>query len=196
MKKHLRPPPAFQEYAADILTNIKFRLLSLPERGLWQTMRLECWINKSIPASPASLAMLLNLPVEDVEKSLTPAVLRMFDVSKDQLSCKELEEYRENLEAVKNAQSNGGRKGGLTTQQKRQTTAVSVKSITTGNLEGDTQADVQPSSKLLSVNEVKTGEASKVFIKRATSQHDDWLSEYDAGKPAGPLDYKRQSRGY
>ena len=56
MNSQNRPPPAFQEYASDTLANIEFRLLSLPERGLRATMRLECWVNVYVPANPQELA--------------------------------------------------------------------------------------------------------------------------------------------
>ena len=66
MNSQNRPPPAFQEYASDTLANIEFRLLSLPERGLRATMRLECWVNIYVPANPQELAIILNLNISDI----------------------------------------------------------------------------------------------------------------------------------
>lgn len=37
-----RDLPAYLEYASDILSNVNYRLMSLAERGLWDTMRKEC----------------------------------------------------------------------------------------------------------------------------------------------------------
>jgi len=197
MKKHLRPPPAFQEYASDILSNIQFRRLSLSERGLWQTMRLECWVNKSLPANPEDLAILLNLRDEDVHKSLTPAVLDLFDCLNGQLSCRELEELRANMTASRDAQSEGGRRGGLTTQRKRHLTVIADKPNPKGDTKGKAQGDIQADLKVLSRNEKSRGETSKEeFINETKGEHGDWHASYDAAPLAGPLDYKSQSSGY
>ena len=196
MKKHLRPPPAFQEYASDILSNIKFRRLSLPERGLWQTMRLECWVNKSLPANPEDLAILLNIRVEDVHKSLTPAVLDLFECVNGQLSCRELEELRANMNASRDAKSEGGRRGGLTTQRKRHLTVISDKPNPIGDTKGRVQGDVQADLKLLSRNERSRGDTNKEeFIKKDDSE-DPWVTEFVGSPLSGPLDYKSQSSGY
>ena len=196
MKKHLRPPPAFQEYASDILSNIKFRRLSLPERGLWQTMRLECWVNKSLPANPEDLAILLNIRVEDVHKSLTPAVLDLFECVNGQLSCRELEELRANMNASRDAKSEGGRRGGLTTQRKRHLTVISDKPNPIGDTKGRVQGDVQADLKLLSRNERSRGDTNKEeFIKKDDSE-DLWVTEFVGSPLSGPLDYKSQSSGY
>lgn len=93
-KKHLRPPPAYLEYPSDLLANMKFRRMSLPERGLWQTMRLECWVNKTLPKNPEEIALVLNLPLNEVQANLTSGVLGFFVENEEGFYCKELEEYR------------------------------------------------------------------------------------------------------
>ena len=108
----LRPPPAYQEYASDTLTNKQFRLLSLPERGLRDTMRMECWANGTIPCSAKELALFLNLNPADVQRNLTTGVLSYFEEHDGNLSCPELEEQRERLMAQRAAQTSGGKKGG------------------------------------------------------------------------------------
>lgn len=44
-----RDAPAYQEYAATILAQLSFRTMTLQERGLLYTMRLECWVNMRLP---------------------------------------------------------------------------------------------------------------------------------------------------
>jgi hypothetical protein len=90
----LRPPPAFQEYATDTLANRQFRLLSLPERGLRATMRMECWANEKIPCSAQELALFLNLNPADVQRNLTDGVLSYFEENDCNLSCPEPEDQR------------------------------------------------------------------------------------------------------
>lgn len=72
-----RDAPAYQEYAAAILAQLPFRTMSLQEKGLFITMRLECWVNKQIPKSPELIAKAFGLPVEEVADSL-PAVMPFF----------------------------------------------------------------------------------------------------------------------
>lgn len=48
-------PPAYQEYAADMLSNRHFRMMTLQQRGLLYTLRLECWVNGSVPCDLTSL---------------------------------------------------------------------------------------------------------------------------------------------
>ena len=44
-----RTPPAYQEYAASVIANGDYRVLSLAERGLLYTLKLECWVNHRVP---------------------------------------------------------------------------------------------------------------------------------------------------
>ena len=67
MKKPiLRPAPAFQEYASDLLAKREFRMMTLAERGLLMTMRLECWVNKSVPSSKSELALMFGVSEQEM----------------------------------------------------------------------------------------------------------------------------------
>ncbi len=115
-KDSLRNPPAFQEYAADILASRLFRAMSLQERGLLMTMRFECWVNKSVPADARDLAKTLGLPEVEVLNALTSRVTHFFKEDDKNLTCSELDAYRNKLLNSRQAMSEGGRKGGLNTQ--------------------------------------------------------------------------------
>lgn len=65
-----RPPPAYQEYAASMIADQRFRAMSLAERGLLYTMRIECWVNHSLPKTPEKLAKVLGLEIAELEKCL------------------------------------------------------------------------------------------------------------------------------
>lgn len=106
-----RKAPAYQEYAAPMLANRNFRLMTLAERGLLYTLRLECWENMLIPASKHDLSKYLGYDVDELEKTLT-ANVKAFLMEKDGLfNCPELDDYRQHLEERKNKQSEGGKRG-------------------------------------------------------------------------------------
>lgn len=110
----MRPAPAYQEYASDILAREDYKEMSAAERGLWHSMRLQCWVNGSIPADPIKMAALLHLDVEQVRQALTPSVLYFFSAEgKDghRLMCPELEDYREEQQAKREQKQAAGRKG-------------------------------------------------------------------------------------
>jgi hypothetical protein len=188
---NLRPPPAYQEYASDTLANKQFRLLSLPERGLRTTMRMECWANGTIPCSAKELALFLNLNPADVQRNLTIGVLSYFEEHDGNLSCPELEGQRERLMEQRSAQVRGGKKGGQSTQKKYKDLQVIYKA----NLEADPKAKL----KVLSRDEENGEEESREELsvrKSLMEPHSDWLDEYNnAADPTDKNEYKKKSRG-
>lgn len=99
-----RPPPAYQEYAASMLSKQSFRNLSMEERGLLYTIRMECWINHSLPANLVELSRVLG-----VQKIKSIANLKPFlCVINKQITCPDLDDYRGHLEAISLAKSRAG----------------------------------------------------------------------------------------
>jgi hypothetical protein len=88
-----RPPPAFQEYAATMMAKREYRSMTLAERGLLYSMRLECWENQTLPSDPAKLAKVLGYSAEEIQLSL-PAVMPFFTVTGEDILSQELEHYR------------------------------------------------------------------------------------------------------
>ena len=189
MNKSKRPPPAFQEYASDALANIQFRLATLAERGLIHTMRLECWVNKFIPSNPKEMSAMLNLQQTDLEANLTPRVKAFFQIHDGYYFCKELDDYREMLKDRSTSQSNGGKKGGLKTQENNK----SIKA----NIEATLQANLQAKPKLLSRDESSREEESRVIKEKTfTQEHTEWVNAYDAENSETVNEYLKQSRGH
>lgn len=120
-----RNAPAYQEYAANILAQLPFRTISLQDRGLLWTMRMECWVNKQLPNNPDVIAKALGLPVDEVVSSL-PAVMSFFKIEGDFIVCPELENYREHLEARSKKLSKSGKKGADITNKKRTNKSVNT----------------------------------------------------------------------
>jgi hypothetical protein len=104
-----REPPAFQEYASAIMSKIEYRAMTLAERGLLYTLRLELWVNGKLPSDPTRLAKVLGFADEEVRQAL-PAVMPFLTEFDGFVICPELESYRIHLENARKRMSAGGRR--------------------------------------------------------------------------------------
>lgn len=121
-----RKPPSYQEYAATILANRQYRLMSLAERGLLYTLRLECWENIQAPASTAELAKYIGCDVSDVKAALTDRVKTFFNEKDGSFTCPEIDDYRQHLKDRKDKQSAGGKGGAAITNRNRKSAGKEV----------------------------------------------------------------------
>lgn len=117
-----RDAPAYQEYAAALLAQLPFRTMTLQDRGLLYTMRLECWVNMRLPHDHNDLAKVLGLPLAEVAGSLA-VVMPFFEVLDGFLISPELENYRAHLAERRIKQSRGGKLGSAITNRKRNSQA-------------------------------------------------------------------------
>lgn len=183
-KKSNRPAPAYQEYASDILANRSYRSMSLDERGLWDTIRKECWVNGSVPSSKTELAKYLGLPQDKLDAALTPNLMRWFKVQNSDLTSPELDAYRLEVEDRRRRMAEGGRSGGRKTQENKRISP---------------EAPLKPLVKPLSRDEMsrdeKSGEGSS-NKKPISDDHKEWLDGFGDGKPSQLNEYRKQSRGY
>jgi hypothetical protein len=129
-----RKPPAFQEYAATILSSKSFRVMSLSQRGLLFTMRLECWVNQSIPSLSNELARYLGLNNQEVLDSLSANVISYFNESEGLYICPELEDYRQHIREQREKQRAGGRKAAAITNNKWKETNSANPQVTSESL--------------------------------------------------------------
>ncbi len=113
-----RKPPAYLEYAATILANRHYRSMTLAERGLLYSIRLECWENKQVPVSPEELAEYIGCNFSEI-KALTDRVKSFLYEKDGSLICPELEDYRQHLEDRRLKQSTGGKGGAAVTNAKK-----------------------------------------------------------------------------
>ena len=104
MSTQNRTAPAYQEYAANIIARISYRAMTLPQRGLLYSMRLECWVNQYLPETPSVLARILGFDVAEVAAEL-PYVMPFFEVEDGRIFAPDLEAYRARLDARKEAQA-------------------------------------------------------------------------------------------
>lgn len=121
------PAPAYQEYAANMLADHKFRRLSMMERGLFWTIRLECWVNKSVPSDVNELAEYLFQDADIIDSCL-PKIMHFLEITDEKsLICPFLENYRLELEERRRKQSAGGKKGAKITNSKRTPETITAK---------------------------------------------------------------------
>ncbi|MDP2225624.1 hypothetical protein [Nitrosomonas sp.] len=196
-----RKAPAYQEYAATILAQIPFRTMTLQDRGLLYTMRLECWVNMYLPNNHIDLAKVLGVPVAEVMASL-PTVMPFFEIAGDFIICPELEDYRTHLTDRKFKQSEGGKNGSAITNSKRSRNAkvrdedssstpssnLSTNSTTTPQVpcQGELESSVQS-------NTEKPNQTQS--IKKAVID-DPFVRDYEAAEQCTADDYAKVSKGY
>ena len=187
-----RDAPAYQEYAATMLSRIPFRTMTLQDRGLLYTMRMECWVNVRLPNNHSDLAKVLGLSVAEVAGSLA-AVMPFFEVVDGFIISPELENYRAHLADRKSKQSHGGKRGSAITNGKRNRaakavdTGVSSTPSSTSRLprRGGRESSVQPSTEKPSQNQP--------LERRVIT--DPFVAEYEAAENCSPDAYAKASRG-
>lgn len=179
-----REAPAYQEYAAAVMAQLAYRTMTLQERGLFYSIRLECWVNGKLPEAPTLLAKVLGFSEREIIDTL-PAVMPFFSVCEGFIICPELEDYRKHLLEQKEKKRNGGRLGATITNKKRGPSkkcmetdiAVHPPAMSTGSTETYPQQSWQGNAGSL-------GKLSPVQISQNQSLEeeviDPWLSEYIA----------------
>lgn len=196
-----REPPAYQEYAAAMIAKQPYRLMTLAARGLLYSMRLELWVNKTLPADPRSLCKILGFDETEVASCLT-AVMPFFDAVGEKIVCPELDAYRAHLEERHLRQSRGGKEGADITNRNRKKPRKSKSSAAQGTQAGAATPSATPSStpaasgRLLSAVQTSSGQQSSP-IEKDLGVTDPWVDEYDAARPAECTAeaYRKASRG-
>lgn len=158
-----RKPPSYQEYAATILSSKSFRVMTLSQRGLLFTMRLECWVNQSIPSSLNELAKYLGFTHQEITDSLSADVISFFSNSEGLYICPELEDYRQHIKERREKQSAGGKKAAAVTNKKWRETV-------SGNPQLACESLVKSSPVKLS----STQSLERINI------HDDFIQDYES----------------
>ena len=165
-----RDAPAYQEYPANFMARIQYRVMSLTERGLLLTLRHECWVNKQVPADPCTLARMLGYGVNEVSAAL-PAVMPFFALAGGCIVCPELDAYRAHLEGIRERQSQGGRQGAAKTNSKH------TKPLTNDG-PGDSTGD--PRVRRESLVQLSSVQPSSIQVLSETPVSDEWVNEYDS----------------
>lgn len=177
-----RPAPAFMEYAAAMLANIHFRMLSPSERGLLYTMRLECWVNHGLPASPAPLAKVLGFEQSEVENAL-PSVMPFFQTEGGLLVCPELDDYRDYLAKIRAKQSEGGKQSAANKKGNHKTAKIVAAQGDNDKSSNLPSTCKSPASNLQVLSTVQSNPTqpnkTQSSVKGEYSDVDSWVSDYD-----------------
>lgn len=136
-----RTAPAYQEYAASMMARFEYRTLTLAQRGLLYSMRLECWVNQFLPESPEVLARILGFDPAEVAAEL-PYVMTFFEVENGRITSPDLESYRQRVEGIRERQAQGGKVGAAKTNARR-TRANTGVSGNPGNPSGKPSSNLQ-----------------------------------------------------
>lgn len=171
-----REPPAYMEYAANMLANRKFRLMTAAERGVLHSMRLECWANRTLPRDPGELARILGLAAVEVAAAL-PAAMVFFSDETGEIRCPELDAYRADREAVRNAKSEGGKRGAEAANKKRQPTKTRATASSPAMPSG--MPSGMPSAKVRHLNVDQTNQ-NQSPVKDSVA--DSWVKDYETAE--------------
>jgi uncharacterized protein YdaU (DUF1376 family) len=175
----MRDAPAFQEYAAAMLANANYRMMTLAERGLLDTLRRECWVNGSLPEDPARLGKMLAFDRAEIAAAL-PAVMPFFATKGGLIICPELDELRATYSERRERQAAGGKRSA----EKRKGEAATI-------LRG---ASKQPASSLQVRRQDQTKpNQSKAVAKEGVvpcKEYEEWT-----GGGTDPDEYRRAADG-
>ncbi len=139
-----RDPPAYQEYAAAMIAMREFRLMSLAERGLLYTIRLECWVNERIPSNVSELAKCFGFSESETKEAFTPNIKTLLQETGRDYICPDLEKYRKHLAEIRQKKAEGGRQGALKTNAKRRANRDSIDSQVTRQDTRETLVKLNP----------------------------------------------------
>lgn len=176
-----RKPPAYQEYASELLANKNFRLMSLAERGLLYTLKLECWANVTVPGEMSLLAKYLGITSNEISVAYTDRIKSFVEINEDDLSIPELNDYRKYLNEIRAKQSSGGKNGARVTNNKLAKNVSALINLS-ANMATDSQVTRQDSNEsLVKFNTAKSKKAQSI-IKPNTKKfnnHSSWVNEYE-----------------
>jgi hypothetical protein len=167
-----RTPPAYQEYAASVIANGDYRVMSLAERGLLYSLKLECWVNHRVPKDSSDLAKFLGVNAEELRSAL-PKVMFAFQIQGRFIVCPELDNYRNHLDEIREKRASGGRKGAAIANERRiqmaRDATVNTPRVSQGSATGS--LDKLSPDKLSSIS---------VINKEVTNKHKEWIDDYDS----------------
>ena len=183
-----RKPPAYQEYAATILADRNFRLMTLAERGLFFSMRLECWQNGEVPAIENDLAKYLGYELSEIQSALTKHVKSFFTLNNGSFYSPELEDYRQHLDERKTKQSEGGKRGAAIVNGKSNKPRRQDSASDSAKLSGNSQVTRRgEGGSLVKLSTEKQSQTQSL----ENGVNDEWLNDYDKGLQVVDNEYSR-----
>jgi len=143
--------PAYQEYAANMMARFDYRTLTLAQRGLLYSMRLECWVNQFLPESPEILARILGFDGAEIAAEI-PYVMAFFVVENGRIFAPDLEAYRARVLGIRERQAQGGKAGAAKTNARKTRANTGISGKQPGKSSGKSQVSRRVSSESFSLN--------------------------------------------
>jgi hypothetical protein len=109
--RRTKAAPGLMIYPVDVLSSRRHQTMNAEERGIFTSIRDECWVNGSVPTNHAQLAKILRLELDEVKRGLTEKVLYYLDEANGEFTMPDVERYRAELTTKREKQSQGGKKG-------------------------------------------------------------------------------------
>jgi hypothetical protein len=169
----IRQPPAYLEYPTDLLGHMNYRLMSLAERGLFHTLRLELWIHGSLPADTDKLAVIIGVQANEVQKLFSDHFGAFFEIRDGFITCPELLCYRAKIERQRKRQAEGGSVGGKKAQERLR------------ELQGNPEGNLQSHPEVLNRNALSRKGLSRDELNRdaksnpnLTDSQRKWVEDY------------------
>lgn len=185
-----RQPPAYMEYAANLMAQLPFRTMPLEARGLLFTMKLECWVNARLPSNENDLAKVLGVTVAEVSNSIN-AVMPFFMTVGQFIICPELEDYRAHLAERRAKQSKGGKIGSAITNKKIHNTENSARHSNSSSQSSTSRLTRQDGHVSLVQHSTEKQNQNPSIGKGL----DPFVIEYEAAENCSPNEYAIASAG-
>lgn len=164
-------------------------------------MRLEAWVNKTMPADAAKLARILRLDAGEVAAAL-PAVMPFFSERNGEIRCPELDEYKTHLEQRRILQAAGGKRGAELTNANKKKSRRQKRVVEQGVVSGAgnppatlaSYATATPTAsvRVLSTTQPSTAKSNPSPLKELLAV-DPWVKEYEAAGVDSAEAYRRAS---
>lgn len=194
-KQYLRKPPAYPQYASDMLATENYRLMTLAERGLLDTLRNQCWVSGSIPDDLDQLSRLTGTDKDELTRHMTLRVRSFFEPSSSEsqrLVCPELVKERARMDEQRAERSRSGKKGAKAKWAKEK--------------RGMAEPMAEPSARAVTSPEMSRAEKIRDELSRKESPrkdspvfedpaHKEWAEDYERGEVSQAEKYRKASDG-
>jgi uncharacterized protein YdaU (DUF1376 family) len=158
--------PWYYMYAANLMSDQRYRMMTLEERGIFLTLQNECWVNDKLPSSPAKLSRLLGISEALVIRSMSDQVKSFFLITDSSISSTELDGYKSKHLKQREKQSLGGQKSAAKRKREGRTNSTS-------------EVRSQHASSLNKVQSNSLNSTSVYKEEALPVNEDEWLDAYD-----------------
>ena len=165
----IKDVPYFQLFAANFLAKREYKLMGIDERGLFISIYMECWVNRSVPADPEELAKYLGFTCDQIKNGLTKRVMSFLIKADGNLIAPELEGYREDFYERRKKQSAGGKDGARKKKEKNLGNTEEVQGTPGG----------QPKGSLIHIKSNSFNSNQLIKEEVMSKENKAWLDDYE-----------------